>query len=465
MREPIARTQIARRAGALCFAVLLGCLYSAGQTLPSSTGLPSSQPAKKAAPAFTASGIQGNIAPSGYSAGAREEETRQVASLVVDLQNATVTDELPADARLSCDQQAELLHAVLTHPDSFEANLRLGLFYLQHRNPALSMKYLGLARDKHPGDAALAGELATAEVEANDFAASTPLVEELIHANPSNALAHRLKGSIEAAAGHAQAALAEYELSATLDPEVNNLFSAGISIMALGLFADADRMFANATEAHPETAKLWLGRGMVEILQGHDPQAVDSLLRSATLDPTDDLAPTLLANSAGDAQASARILTMAQAFVAAKPREAVAHYDYALVLLKVEPRGPGAKVDERIESELAVAVREQPQFAAAHFELGIVHENAGDVTSAIAEFSQAVHLEPEVADWRYRLARAYRRAGQIPAAESEMERFLQLKAKRDAGGDVSAKLLDGLPPDLLGVASARCETGSAQPPP
>jgi tetratricopeptide (TPR) repeat protein len=455
MSEPRCYRTITRRvAQALTLAALTGAWCLHAQT---SGDAASPTAAKKPAPTFRASGIQGTIAPSGYSDGASEQQARQVASLVLDLQAANYADEWPSSEKLPCDREPALLHALLTQPDSFHANRRLGLFYLQHGRPDLSAKYLGIAKDSHPSDIEVARDLAIAEIEARDYSAAGQLAAQLTDLNPQDAFAHQLKGSAEAAAGHSEAALEEYKLSARLDSGPGNVFSAGLSIMALGFFADAEQMFAAATTSHQDSATLWLGMGIVNMLQAHQTQAVDSLLRSAALDPTNGLTPTLLATLMTNAEDNARILPVIQAFAAAHPKQAIAHYDYALVLSKAGHPGSDGQFEKQMESELKLAVTEQPDFAAAHFQLGIVYQNEADLPSAIKEFSQAVSLQPDVAEWRYRLARDYHQAGQTELAELEMVKFKQLAAIRDAGNDVSARLLDGLPPDLLGAAAQRCE--------
>ena len=448
------RTITRRVAEALTFAALGGAWCLQAQTFGDAA---TQTVAKKPAPTFRASGIQGTIAPSGYSDGAGEQEARQVASLVLDLQAANYADEWPSGEKLPCDREPELLHASLTQPDSFQANRQLGLFYLQHGRPGLSEKYLGVARDSHPSDIEVAHDLAMAEIESRDYSAAGQLASHLTNLDPMNAFAHQLKGSVEAAAGHPEAAVAEYKLSARLDSGPSNVFSAGLSMMALGFFGDAEQMFAAATTSHQDSAKLWLGMGIVNILQAHQTQAVDSLLRSAALDPLNGLTPTLLATLMTNAEDNARILPVIHTFAAAHPEQAIAHYDYALVLSKADHRGSDGPFQKQLKSELELAVREQPNFAAAHFQLGIVYQNAVDLASAIKELSQAVSLQPGVAEWRYRLARAYHQAGQTQSAELEMVKFKQLAAKRDAGNDVSATLLDGLPPELLGAAAERCE--------
>jgi tetratricopeptide (TPR) repeat protein len=446
-----------RRTAALAVAALSGCAWLPAQTTaPSGT---SAEP-KKPAPTFHAAGIQGNIAPSGYSGGAREEEARQVASLVVDLQAANYADELPAAVRLSCDRQSELLHTALTQPASFEANLRLGLFYLQHPSPGLSIKYLGLAKELNPSDVIAQRYLAIAELEAKDYGSANRLAAQWTDASEAGAEAHSIKGALEAAQGNAKAAIAEYKQSVALDSGANNVFSAGLAAMTVGLFADAEQILVSGTAAHPDSAKLWLARGMAEVLQEDQKEAMESLFRAATLDPGDLLAPTLLAKEAESAEDLARALPIVHSLAVAQPKEAIALYDDALVLAKTNRGATDAHSNAQIEAELQIAIKQQPQFAAAHFQLGDFLLENGAVTSAIAELSEAVRLDPEVAEWHYRLSRAYRRAGQTSAAASEVQTFQKLNAQREAGADVSAKLLDGIAPGALGMATS-CSAGTA----
>jgi tetratricopeptide (TPR) repeat protein len=452
-RYPTITPRLTQAHAALILAALVSGCWLHAQT---SGDAASPTVAKKPAPTFRASGIQGTIAPSGYSDGATEQQARQVASLVLDLQAANYAEQWPSSEKLPCDREPALLHTSLTQPDSFQANRRLGLFYLQHGRPDLSAKYLGIANSSHPSDSQVVRNLAMAEMEARDYSAAGQLAAQLTELNPEDAFAHQVKGSVEAAAGHSQAALQEYKLSARLDSSPGNVFSSGLSITALGFFADAEQLFAAPTTSHRDSSMLWLGMGIVSILQAHQAQAVDSLLRSAALDPSDSLTPTLLATLMTNEQDNTRIEPVIKAFAAAHPKQAIAHYDYAVALSKADHPGADGPVEKQMEAELKLAVNEQPDFAAAHFQLGIVYQNASYLPSAIKEFSQAVSLQPDVAEWRDRLARAYHQGGQTEASELEMTKFQLLAAKRDAGNDVSARLLDGLPPDLLGADAEHC---------
>lgn len=454
------RGRVAAALGCVLFGMPLCASGLAGQAT-SASGSQAAGPqaaTKRPAPSFTAAGPQGNIAPSGYSDGSREDEVRQVAGLVSDLQEASYVEALPTGVLPGCERQAELLHAALTQ-GGFAADRKLGQFYLQHGEFGLSVTYLSEAAKSQPEDAATARELAVAELGAHDDSAADSVAARLSARDPADATARRVKGSVEAAAGHSAAALAEYERALSLDGGAKNVYAAALSMMALGALPDAERALRAGTGSRPDAAKLWLALGMVEALQSRETQAADALLRAAALDRDDRLAPTLLATLTANAEEGDRIFPVMRAFAAAHPAEAVAHYDYALVLAKAARRGAESQAEDKVAGELRAAIAAQPKFAAAHFQLGLAEESAGDERAAVDELAQAVSLEPEVAAWHYRLARAYRRAGQVQAGESEMERFKDLQAKRAAGEGVSARLLDGLPTGLLGVAPARCEAG------
>jgi tetratricopeptide (TPR) repeat protein len=453
----------ARRFGhALLVLALTGCSYSHAQTAPPAAGAGTQPAAKKPAPAFKASGIQGNTAPSGYSTGAREEQTRQVSGLIANLQAANSAGAVTRES-LSCDRQPALLHAVLSQPRSFEANLHLGLFYLEHDSPALSVNYLGVAEGLHPTDMAVERYLATASLAAGDYSSAGRLADRLILTDRLDPEAHRIKGAVEAAGGNADAALAEYKLAASLNPAENNVFSVGLSLMALGYYADARRILAEATAVQSDSAKLWLGRGMAEILDDDQEQAIESLLRSAALDSANLLAPTLLAAQATSAKIALRVLPAVRALAAARPGEALAHYNYALVLSRTNSLSQDARTNTQIELELKQAIAEQPQFAAAHFQLGVVYQDAGHTDLAIAKLLQAVQLAPRVGAWRYRLARAYRQAGQLANAEQEMQQFERLRSESNDGTDASAKLLDGVMQAALGAAAGPMPRRTCQP--
>lgn len=78
--------------------------------------------------------------------------------------------------------------------------------------------------------------------------------------------------------------------------------------------------------------------------------------------------------------------------------------------------------------ELERAVRENPASAKAHFNLGSVYGNTGDLTGAAREFQRALDLDPGNARIHYAIGLLRDRQGDREAARRAWERALQLDA-------------------------------------
>jgi len=424
----------------------LGAALAAGQN--------TSPPAK---PSFHASGIQDNTAPSGYSTGASEAEAKKVATLASELQANSLYTLLPAASTDGCEREPELLRAAQAAPQSFAANATLGQFYLAHGSAAEASRYLRLALQQQPHNQEILRDAALAELEAKNYAGASELVHRLLAASATGADAHRLLGALDAALGHTNDALAEFSAAGRIDPSAANLNAAALAELAFGSLARAEAAFTSATEAHPNSAGLWLGRGMAALLAGHKADAGASLEKAAASAETRKLAYTLLAmEGAGDDAANARIMQQLKDLTAAEPSDALFHYDYAVMLGKMNASNAALE-----KTELQVALRAQPEFAAAHFELGVLAAQTGDTATAAAELTKATALDGEIPEWHYRLSQALRRLGQLPAAARELDRFEALKAARTAG-HASDPLLEGIPAQNWMPMPATCaEPGHA----
>jgi tetratricopeptide (TPR) repeat protein len=70
-------------------------------------------------------------------------------------------------------------------------------------------------------------------------------------------------------------------------------------------------------------------------------------------------------------------------------------------------------------------LRLSPDFSAAHYALGVLHDEAGAYQQAIGSFSAVLASEPGNLDARLALAHAMRRSGQLGRALAEYERILK----------------------------------------
>lgn len=78
------------------------------------------------------------------------------------------------------------------------------------------------------------------------------------------------------------------------------------------------------------------------------------------------------------------------------------------------------------EANLREAIRLDPKFAQAHFQLGTVLEELERPEEAITEMREAARLNPLYAEPHMAMARIYHKLGREPAARDEVQTYLQL---------------------------------------
>jgi tetratricopeptide (TPR) repeat protein len=78
------------------------------------------------------------------------------------------------------------------------------------------------------------------------------------------------------------------------------------------------------------------------------------------------------------------------------------------------------------EQNLREAIRLDPGFAKAHFQLGTVLEDLQKPEAALEELKQAAQLDPAYAEPHMALARVYHRLGQEASAREEVKTYLSL---------------------------------------
>jgi tetratricopeptide (TPR) repeat protein len=78
------------------------------------------------------------------------------------------------------------------------------------------------------------------------------------------------------------------------------------------------------------------------------------------------------------------------------------------------------------EKNLREAIRLDPSFAKAHFQLGTVLESLQEPEAALEELKEAARLDPAFAEPHMAMARVYHRLGQEPSAREEVKTYLRL---------------------------------------
>jgi tetratricopeptide (TPR) repeat protein len=78
------------------------------------------------------------------------------------------------------------------------------------------------------------------------------------------------------------------------------------------------------------------------------------------------------------------------------------------------------------EKSIREALRLDPGFAKAHFQLGTVLEDKGEPEAALAELKEAARLDPAYPEPHMAMARIYHKIGQEDAAREEVKTYLRL---------------------------------------
>jgi tetratricopeptide (TPR) repeat protein len=323
--------------------------------------------------------------------------------------------------------EAELRRQALDHPDSFAANRRLSEYYIRHNQVAAALPWLERAARIDPADYNNGYDLALARLEAKDLAGARKLIEEMLSRQDRGEL-HNLLGDVEEAAGNADEAEKQYERAARMDPSEKNLFDLGTDLLRHRAYPPALTVFQYAVQKYPRAARLQVGLGVALYSSSRYADAVETLCKAVDLDPADtkaldflggmyDLSPKL------KDEVRKRLARFAELY----PNNASANYYYALSLRQRNLTGGSAALANQVETLLKKAVALRPDFADAHFQLGLLYSDEDQLANAVREFEEVVRLRPNLKAAHYRLAQLYADLGKTELSRREYDVVKSLK--------------------------------------
>ena len=325
--------------------------------------------------------------------------------------------------------ERRLLEAVRRDPDSFENHHALAGFYLGQGKLEAAIPHLRRAQALDPSHYATAYDLATALLETGKLDAAREQVQRLLKAKDTGEL-HNLLGDIEERAGNLVGAAEEYQKAAHMDASEEHLFDWGNNLLQLRALEPATQVFTTAIERYPRSARLHVGLGTVQYARGQYADSLTSMCRAVDLAPADPRPYQFLGEMYGVAPELAAEITARMArFVKEHPRNAAAHFYYAMSLWKGDRQAAEPVDRRRVEALLRRAVALDPGLARGFFELGVLLSEQQRYAEAIQALRGAIRLEPGLAQAHYRLAQAYQRTGQQARATKEFEVFQRLKTE------------------------------------
>jgi tetratricopeptide (TPR) repeat protein len=323
--------------------------------------------------------------------------------------------------------EVQFKKAVEIEPRNFDANHNLGESYVRSGKVAKAEPFLEQAQRIDPSSYDNGYDLALAHILTGRLADARQLIHDLLKLKNTAEL-HNLLGEIEEKDGNFVVAANEYEGAAHADPSESNLFDWGSELLLHRTLGPAVEVFQQASDRYPKSSRLMIGLGMALYARGNYDDAVKSLLRGTDLKPSDPDCYLFLSKAYNSSPGQAgEVIERFRRFVELQPRNARAHYYYAMSLWKGK-RAEDPNLDlHQVEALLKTSLALDPKSAEAHLQLGNLYSDQNKYTDAIPEYEKARELDPDLADVRYRLGQAYVRTGQKDRAQEEFAVYQRIR--------------------------------------
>jgi tetratricopeptide (TPR) repeat protein len=324
-------------------------------------------------------------------------------------------------------EEAALVRQAADQPASFAANRRLAEYYLAHHQVQSALPWLDKAARINPADYDNGYDLALARLETRDLDGAAKLLQEMLSRQDRGEL-HNLLGDVEEARGNIDAAAKQYETAARIDPSEKNLFDLGTDLLRHQAYRPALTLFRYAAAKYPKAARLQVGLGVALYSSADYTEAVKALCAAVDLDPTDTKALDFLGKMYDVApELSGEVTTRLAHFAELYPNNPSANYYYALGLRKRNLTSTLNGSEAQVEALLRKAVALRPDFADAHFQLGLLYSDEKQTAGAVREFEEAVRLRPGWKAAHYHLAQLYADEGKPERSRKEFQVFRSLQ--------------------------------------
>jgi tetratricopeptide (TPR) repeat protein len=309
----------------------------------------------------------------------------------------------------------------------FAQNLKVGRELLEVGRADQAIAYLKQAVQLKPMDYGAGYSLAVAYQRSGDVKRADQAVQTLL-AREERAGLHGLLAEVRESEGKPVDAAREYQRAAEMEPSEENLFAWGAELLLHHAYAPASEVFGKGHRLYPKSVRMLVGLGASAYGQDLNEQAARWLLEAIELEPS-DARPYLFLGKVQEVAKSEpqEWVGVFRRFVELQPKDAWAHYYYAVALEK-QRRGERDFTDR--EAQLQKAIGIDPRFGDAYLKLGLLDEEEGELGKAVASLQRAVEFTELPDEAHLRLAQVYRRMGETEKARRESELYEEVSRKK-----------------------------------
>ncbi len=401
-----------------------------GSAAPGAMSGPAAQAMEFAdAPNFSIAGVTDWTAVGGHGSDSTLRTSESLASETRDLKPENVGHD-GEGAKNENESESQLRAAVGSSPGSFDANHKLGEFYLRARRDADAVPFLEDAGRINPTDDANQYDLVLAYEESGKLAEAGKHAHEAL-ARRQSADLYRLAGEVDEKLGDPLSAVHEFEQAAKLNPSEQNYFAWGSELLLHRAVWQAQEVFRKGVDAYPKSVRMQTAMGAALFAGARYDAAAVRLCEASDLDPADPSPYIFMGKIQMAAPNSLGCIEPKLArFVQQQPANAEANYLYAMSILKRQEQVPDKEALRQAQDLLAKAVSLDPKCSEGYLQLGIIAASQKAFDSAIDFYKKAIAADPTLADAYYRLGVAYDRTAQPEKAREQFQVHDQMKQRQ-----------------------------------
>jgi len=340
----------------------------------------------------------------------------------------------------AAESESVLRAAVEKDPKNFNANHKIGWFYLQTGRYQDAVRSLQVAYEAESGNYDNEFDLARALKMAGDAAQARNHVQRLLEHRPTAEL-HRFKAEMDEEAGDPLSAARELQRAVSEDPSEDNFFAWGSELLIHRAVWQSKEVFDQGVKLHPQSARMLTARGAALFAGALYDEAALDLCRASDLNP-EIVEPYLFMGKIEMAAPNPLpcVVAKLERFAKIQPGNALASYFYAMALWKQQGRAADSQTMDRVRELLTRAVTVDPKCASARLELGNLSAGKKQWEQAIDQYLDAIQADPQLNEAHYRLGVAYQRVGDQAKATEQFQ--LHDKIAREQAAEIQRQRED-----------------------